>query len=380
MGHEARPELGATDRAKRHRIAVVFGTRPEIIKLAGIVSELGDEALLIHTGQHFTSALVEDIAATVGIGPRHLAFEIGGATRGEQIGEGTLLLDRAFRSLHPRAVVVQGDTNSALAAALAANAAEIPLMHVEAGLRSRDRAMPEEHNRVLIDHLSHLCCAPTEISRSNLLAEGIGDERVLVTGNTVVEAVLRLLPEPADRRELLERQGLRAGEFIVATFHRPENVDRADVLAEVFTQLAGLPVPVVLPLHPRTWARARTFGLEQLLAPLVVVPPLRYREFLGLSAEAAFLISDSGGIQEEVSVLKRPLIVVRSSTERPEVQGSFAKRVRLGPAVGELARRWLTKLPELHGELAKLPSPYGDGTASARSVAALGRLVGRVLS
>jgi UDP-N-acetylglucosamine 2-epimerase (non-hydrolysing) len=355
----------------------VFGTRPEIIKLAGIVSELGDQALLIHTGQHFTSALAKDIADTVGIGPCHLAFEIGGATRGAQIGEGTLLLDRAFRSLRPRGVIVQGDTNSALAAALAANAAEVPLMHVEAGLRSRDWAMPEEHNRVLIDHLSQLCCAPTEASRSNLLAEGIGDERVLVTGNTVVEAVQRMVPDPADRKELLEREGLTAGAFIVATFHRPENVDCADVLAEVFTQLAGLPVPVVLPLHPRTRERVMAFGLERLLAPLVVVPPLRYRDFLGLSAEAAFLISDSGGIQEEVSVLKRPLIVVRSSTERPEVQGSFAKRVALGPAVGSLARRWLTQLPELHEALARLPSPYGDGSASAHSVAALGRLVGR---
>jgi UDP-N-acetylglucosamine 2-epimerase (non-hydrolysing) len=377
MIHEPGPAPGTADRAGGQRIAVVFGTRPEIIKLAGIVSELADQALLIHTGQHFTPALANDIADTLAIGPCHLAFEIGGATRGAQIGEGTLLLDRAFRSLRPRAVVVQGDTNSALAAALAANAAEVPLMHVEAGLRSRDRAMPEEHNRVLIDHLSDLCCAPTEISRGNLLAEGIGDERVLVTGNTVVEAVQRMVPAPADRRQLLQRHGLTAGTFVLATFHRPENVDRAEVLGEVFAQLAGLPVPVVLPLHPRTRARVLAFGLERLLAPLMVLPPLGYRDFLGLSAEAAFLISDSGGVQEEMSVLKRPLIVVRSSTERPEVQGSFAMRVAPGPDVGSLARRWLLQLPELHGALARLPSPYGDGSASARSVAALVRLIGR---
>jgi UDP-N-acetylglucosamine 2-epimerase (non-hydrolysing) len=363
------------DPSLRGRIAVVYGTRPEVIKLAGIIAELGNRALLLHTGQHFSPELSADIARDVGVGDADVTLEIGNTTRGEQIGEGTARLDRAFRQLRPRAVVVQGDTNSALAGALAANAVGIPLVHVEAGLRSWDRAMPEEHNRVLIDHISDLCCAPTETSRCNLLAEGIEDRRIVVTGNTVIEAVLQMVPDVARRRQLVDRLGVEPGRFVLATFHRPENVDAPEALAQVLELLAEVPLPVVLPLHPRTRARASSFGLEHLLDPLLVVPPVAYRDFLGLSAEAAFLVSDSGGVQEEVSVLKRPVIVVRASTERPEVLGTFAERVPLGPGVADLARRWCQDLAGLHARLASLPSPYGDGTASARSVAAMQHLL-----
>ncbi|NJP82723.1 UDP-N-acetylglucosamine 2-epimerase (non-hydrolyzing), partial [Streptomyces sp. AA8] len=274
----------------------------------------------------------------------------------------------------PLAVVVQGDTNAALAGALAANARGIPLLHVEAGLRSHDRNMPEEHNRVLIDSIADVLCAATEDNRANLLAEGVDDARIAVTGNTVVEAVHGQLPPAPERAELLRLHGLTADSYVLATIHRPENTDSPDALRAIFTELAALATdgrPVVLPLHPRTRARVEAAGLEHLLAGLTVTRPLGYGEFLALARHAALLVSDSGGIQEECTVLGRPLVVVRRSTERPEAMADFADLVAPGRAIGEAAVRRLAEGPEGLTRLAALPSPFGDGLASDRIVALL---------
>ncbi|MGH9053987.1 MAG: non-hydrolyzing UDP-N-acetylglucosamine 2-epimerase [Acidimicrobiia bacterium] len=356
-------------------VVVVLGTRPEIVKLAEVARLLGPAARLVHTGQHYDWNLARSFLEELSLPAPELQLEVGGTSRGQQIGEATRLLDRHFQVDRPRAVLVQGDTNATLAAALAANAQEIPLVHIEAGLRSFDRRMPEEHNRVLTDHLADLCCAPTEVSRANLLAEGISEDRVEVTGNTVVEAVRALLPSPEQRRSELGDLGLQPGGFVLATFHRPENVDDRDRLAAILEELAGLALPVLLPIHPRTAARVEDFGLEDRLALLRAIEPLGYRRFLALAAEGAFLVSDSGGLQEEATVLKRPVIVVRNSTERPEVLGTFCELVQPGPDIGKVAQEWSVDLEELHRRLAQLPSPYGDGTASRRSVEALGRLL-----
>ncbi|MDH3470465.1 MAG: UDP-N-acetylglucosamine 2-epimerase (non-hydrolyzing) [Acidimicrobiia bacterium] len=350
-------------------VAVVLGTRPEVIKLAGIIERLGPAARLIHTGQHWDHELNQIFFSEFRLPDPAVQLSIGGDARGQQIGEAAALLSEDLAHSRPRALVVQGDTNATLAGALAANANTVPVMHVEAGLRSFDRRMPEEHNRILTDHLSALCCAATPTSKANLEAEGITGSRVVVTGNTVVEALEQLLPH--DRSELLERFEVTPNEFVLATFHRPENVDSADPLRAILSELAALPLPVVLPLHPRTAARVNEFGLESLLTGLRVVEPIGYRDFLGLAAESALLVSDSGGIQEEASVLKRPVIVVRRSTERPEVLGTFATLVEPGDAIGIAAQSLLADLDRVHGELAQLPSPYGDGTASQRCVAAL---------
>jgi len=348
-------------------IAVVLGTRPEAIKLAEIVERLGDAAWVIHTGQHYDPSLAGDVLAALGFPTPHDALDVGGSSRGQQLGIATARLDALFAERRPSAVVVQGDTNASVAGALAANAREVPLVHVEAGLRSHDRAMPEEHNRIVVDHLADLCCAPTATSVANLAAECIDAERVALTGNTVVEAVLRLVP-PADRRaELLQSLGVNADAFVVATIHRPENVDHPEPLAAILEQLASLPVPVVLPLHPRTAARAVSFGLSSALERLHVVDPMAPAPFLGIAAEAALWVSDSGGLQEEASVLKRPVIVVRRSTERPEVQGTFAELVGPGPEIGVRARAWLDDRAR-RAALAQLPSPYGDGSASSAIV------------
>ena len=352
-------------------IAVVLGTRPEIIKLSHIITLLGPAARVIHTGQHYDPNLSASFFSELSLPEPDLFLEVGGRTRGHQIGEAILLLDAHFAANPPRAVVVQGDTNAVVAGAVAANASEIPLVHIEAGLRSFDRAMPEEHNRVVADQLSDLCCAPTAVSVANLAAEGIDGDRVVLTGNTVVEAVTGLLPSGDERRELLARYDVEAGRFVLSTFHRPENVDDLAKFETILRELAALPLPVVLPLHPRSVRRAGEFGLQPLLAQLRVTPPIGYRDFLGLEAECALMISDSGGVQEEASIVKRPVVVVRNSTERPEVLGTFAELVRPGPEIGRAAREWL----ENPADLTEIASPYGTGTASRQSVEALEALL-----
>jgi len=356
-------------------IAVVLGTRPEIIKLAKITQLLGDDAHLVHTGQHYDTNLSDVFFTEFGMRPPDTFIGIGGQTRGEQIGNGTAALDELFTSLQPSAVVVQGDTNTVLAGALAANANEIPLVHVEAGLRSFDRRMPEEHNRVVADHLSDLCLAPTDLNVENLKAEGISHDVVVKTGNPVVEAVGRLMPKEDERSSLLDRHGLVREHFVLATVHRPENVDSTETLENILSALASLDVPVLLPLHPRTQKRISDFDLTRIAEKLRIVSPIGYRDFIGLGAEARLIISDSGGVQEEVSIYKRPAVVIRRSTERQEVEGTFVQRFEPGPALAAQLASEVERAADRAAELAEIPSPYGDSLAPQRSVRAIRALI-----
>ncbi len=359
---------------RRRDVLIVYGTRPELIKLAEITRLLGDRARTVHTGQHYDAGLHDDIVASLGMRDPDAVLDVGGRSRAGQIAGVLEGLDALLEEARPAAIVVQGDTNSALAGGLAGNAREVPVVHVEAGLRSHDRRMPEEHNRVLLDHLADLCLAPTEVSRANLLAEGIEHHRIVVSGNTVVEAVQSRLPCPDTRRDLLDRLGLKADGYVLVTLHRPENVDDPAVYRRILDELVALDLPVVLPLHPRSRERFDRFGLCESAGSIRLIEPLDYADFLAAAKEAALLVSDSGGVQEEASVLKRPVVVVRRSTERPEVLGSFADLVAPGPGIGEAARY---RLAGDRAALAEVPSPYGDGTASALSVSAIERLIDR---
>ncbi|MFE6691769.1 non-hydrolyzing UDP-N-acetylglucosamine 2-epimerase [Streptomyces sp. NPDC057743] len=358
-------------------VAVVLGTRPELVKLTELIRLLGPAAHVVHTGQHYDEELSGRFLAEFGIPEPTYLTGVGGQPRAVQISAALAQLDAVFQDGPARAVVVQGDTNAALAGALAANARALPLVHVEAGLRSHDRNMPEEHNRVLIDRVADVLCAATPENRANLLAEGIPADRIDVTGNTVVEAVHRQLPPERERLAHLAGLGLTPDGYLLATVHRPENTDDPAALRAVLGELAALAdeVPVVLPLHPRTRARAEAAGLAGLLAPLRVMRPLGYRDFLALARHAALLVSDSGGVQEEVTVLGRPLVVVRNSTERPEAMADFATLVAPGPELGRAARERLALGAAGRAQLAALPSPFGDGLASRRIAELLADLV-----
>ncbi|MFF4777601.1 non-hydrolyzing UDP-N-acetylglucosamine 2-epimerase [Microtetraspora fusca] len=334
-------------------IAIVLGTRPEEIKLSVLIALLGDQARVIHTGQHYSPDLTSHHRP-------HLQLQVGGRHRGVQIGTATAQLTEAWQADPPAVVIVQGDTNAALAGALAANAIEVPLIHVEAGLRSHDRAMPEEHNRIVIDHLADLCCAATEQHVTNLWAEGIPDSRIVLTGNPIVEAVRLAERDHAAAQQVTAP--LAGQPYVLCTLHRPENVDQADRLRRVLASLAELDLPVVLAIHPRTRQRVCDFGLGHLLYGLHVVQPLSYSTFLAVAERAALLISDSGGIQEEASVLGVRLLVLRRSTERPEALGEDCKLVPHPEQLGDLAREMIAR----SGRPFTGSSPFGDGRASVR--------------
>lgn len=350
------------------RIAVVVGTRPEAIKLAPVAELLGREALVVHTGQHFSAGMSGQLNPDIVLD----AHDDRDISRGHQLGDLVTALDQVFALHEPDAVIVHGDTTSALAGALATNATNTPLVHLEAGLRSFDRAMPEEHNRVLIDHLADLCCAPNLLARDNLLAERIAPERIEVTGNTIVEAVTTALPGTREQAHILGSLSLTPGGFVLATIHRPENADNPVNLAAILRQLAGSPVPVVFPLHPRTRRNIRTFGLDDLANQLRLTEPLDYPVLLTLIHHAAGLVTDSGGIQEEATILKRPILVVRRSNERPEVEQTFGSRtLPTDEGITRTLATWLHDAPTINARLANLPTPFGDGTASSHVVQAL---------
>lgn len=349
-----------------HRcVAVVLGTRPELIKLSPLIHLLGSAAHLVHTGQHYEPVLASGLLCGVPLPKPDIQLDVGGRARGEQIGEAVTQLTQHWSAVVPRLVIVHGDTNATLAGALAANGLGLPLVHVEAGLRSFDRRMPEEHNRVLADHLADLCCAPTPGNVANLRAEAIPPDRISLTGNTIVEAVNGVERDRVGARRLLADCGINTNtnRFILVTLHRPENTDEPSRLRCVLSQLADLSLPVLLVLHPRTRHRIHRFALASLLHRIHVTGPLGYPTFLALADQTTLLISDSGGIQEEASVLKKPLLVIRRSTERPEALGTFATLVTEPKRLREEAEH---KVSATSVDLRILPTPFGDGHASTR--------------
>lgn len=346
---------------------VVLGTRPEIVKLGPVVREMARRRLpssVLHTGQHFDADMSDTFLDTFGIEVT-TQLHLGDRPRAAQIGRMTDEIGAHLAGSEHHTVVVQGDTNSALAGALAANATGRRLVHVEAGLRSFDRRMPEEHNRVLVDAIADACGAPTSVAAANLHAMGVDPARVRVTGNTVMDAIAHILDTAGDE-DLLDRDdlgtaGLGHHGFVLATIHRPENTDDPDRLRGIVGALGECALPVVLPLHPRTRAALDRAGIDPAALPaLRPVEPLDYARFLGLLGLAAFAVSDSGGIQEEVTATGTPLVVVRDSTERPEVLDTFARRVGGGDAAGLTAL--LEGLVAGHDERRRLlrsePSPY----------------------
>jgi len=350
------------------RAAIILGTRPEIVKLAGVAGLLGERGYIVHSGQHYDEAMSQSFLQGYRLPEPELRLDVGGRSRTGQFAGIIEALDDAFARERPAVVVVQGDTNTAAAAALAADFHDVPVVHVEAGLRSHDRAMPEEINRKLVGTVATVHCAPTEMSAANLRAEGVPAEQIVITGNTVVEAVRTMLPNSQDRAAVLRTHGLDDDEYVLATIHRPENTDDPHRLGQILESLGSLSCPVVFPVHPRTQAAISAARLGGLLSPLLVTGPVTHPTFLALAQHARLLVSDSGGVQEECTVLGRPLIVVRNSTERPEaIDTGFARRVVPGVDLGRTLQAAASDIA-WRERISALPSPYGDGTASSQIV------------
>lgn len=306
------------------RITFVLGTRPEIIKLAPIIHACSDRDIpctIIHSGQHYSDTLDTVFFDQLGLPEPDYNLGIGSAPQGKQTGEMIIGIERALRDDQPTSVLVQGDTNTVLAGSIAASKMDLQLGHVEAGLRSYDREMPEELNRIIADHVSDSLFAPTNRSKRNLLQEGIPDSRVKVTGNTVVDALYRNRQLAREKSSVLSDLGLDGQEFFLMTLHRQENVDNEELFRALLFGASRAAdkhdVPVVYPIHPRAEKQLSAFGIE-VPEPIRVIEPCQYLDFLRLEDEAALVMTDSGGVQEETCILRTPCVTLRDSTERPE--------------------------------------------------------------
>ena len=294
---------------------VVASTRPELIKLAPVMQEFdrrGIEYKFITTGQHYDLALFGVFIKDLKIKTPDHDIEIGSGTQAYQTAAAMVELEKLFSEGEPDVVIVEGDTNSVLSASLAAVKLHIPVAHVEAGLRSFDRNMPEEINRTVADHCSEVLFAPTEVSEKNLLGEGIPPEKIFVVGNTIVDATQKNIALAND--SILQEF---PRDFLLLTLHRAENVDKIEILRGIIDSITGLGRDVVFPVHPRTKKMMDAAGFEE-HQNLITVEPLGYLDFLALLKNATCVLTDSGGIQEEAIVLNTPCITLRTTTERPE--------------------------------------------------------------
>jgi UDP-N-acetylglucosamine 2-epimerase (non-hydrolysing) len=321
---------------------------------------------LIHTGQHFSPEMSDSFFRELGMPQPDLNLGIGGGTATEQTADMMRRLEQPFMEWAPDAVLVVGDVNSTLAAALVAAKLGIRIAHVEAGLRSFDRAMPEEINRIVTDALSDFLFVTEPSGRKNLLAEGVPEEKIFLSGNVMIDTLLRFRSEAA-RSDVLQRVGVTRRNYAVLTLHRPSNVDdpvQLGKMLEVLKQIAER-IPVVFPVHPRTRARMESEGLST--GKILCSAPLGYLDFLHLLSEAKLVLTDSGGIQEETTILQVPCLTLRENTERPVTIDQGSNRL-----VGVNPNAILTAVSEIldgsgTGASGRVPDLW-DGKASERIV------------
>jgi UDP-N-acetylglucosamine 2-epimerase (non-hydrolysing) len=367
------------DLSWRMLVLHVVGARPNFMKVAPLLQALGRRGIpqrLVHTGQHFDARMSGIFFEELGLPRPDEDLGVGSGSHGEQTGRVMIAFERSLLALVPRpdVVVVPGDVNSTLAAGLVAAKLGIPVAHLEAGLRSFDRTMPEELNRVAVDHLADLLLTPSPDADENLAREGIPAARVARVGNLMIDTLLAHLPAARARR-VPAAMGLAPGGYAVVTLHRPSNVDEPAALARllgVLAEVAGA-LPVVFPVHPRTRARIAAAGLEDRARALQLVEPLGYLEFLSLTSAARLVLTDSGGLQEESTALGIPCLTLRENTERPitvsegtnEVVGTDPERIL------DAARRALASPPRR----GRAPALW-DGRAGERAADAVCELLG----
>jgi UDP-N-acetylglucosamine 2-epimerase (non-hydrolysing) len=366
----------------RRKILMVAGARPNFMKVAPLAEVMAKsdtlEPLLIHTGQHYDPEMSQLFFDELGMPKPHRELGVGSDTHARQTARVMERLEDVMLQEQPDAVIVVGDVNSTMAGAIVAAKLTIPVGHVEAGLRSFDRTMPEEVNRVVTDQLSRWLFTPSRDGDENLRKEGIRPERIHFVGNVMIDTLLRFLPL-ADRSQILQNLGLKPGGYVLVTLHRPSNVDdpaRLDGISRGLAEVAeGL--PVVFPVHPRTKARMESAGLGERLhssAGLHLLPPQSYLDFMALLRSARLTLTDSGGIQEEATVLRIPCLTFRPNTERPITVSMGTNKV-LGEDPGVIVPAVMAALRQPYPPQSETP-PLWDGQASSRILEILERDLG----
>jgi len=356
-------------------VCCVVGTRPNFIKLAALIQEFQSRprfrARIVHTGQHFSPEMSHSFFADLELPAPDLNLGAGGGTQTEQTAEVMRRLEPVFLVERPDLLIVVGDVTSTLAATLVAAKMGIPIAHVEAGLRSFDRRMPEEINRIVTDALSDYLFVTEPSGLANLLAEGVPREKIHFVGNVMIDTLLRFRAKAA-QSGILDSFGLQPRAYAVATLHRPSNVDEPEQLQALFGVLTKLAerLPVVFPVHPRTRARMEAAGL--CTSNVLLTAPLGYLDFLRLMSEARLVLTDSGGIQEETTILGVPCLTLRENTERPvTIEKGTNHLVGTDPArILEKALRVLADADRP----ASVPELW-DGKAGARIADALERVM-----
>lgn len=359
-------------------ILSVVGARPNFMKIAPILDALAAAGIahpLVHTGQHYDADMNDVMFRQLGIPAPDFNLGVGSGSHAEQTAEVMKRFEGVVDSVKPDAVLVVGDVNSTIACALVAVKKGVKVIHVEAGLRSFDRSMPEEINRVLTDQISDFLFTTERQALGNLTREGIAAERVFFVGNVMIDSLFRSLPKCVPAAETLARAGQDgAGGYVLMTLHRPSNVDHAEPLRRLLSSVHALAAEaglrVVFPLHPRTRARIDQFGLSGLLqgGPLVPLPPAGYLEILGLQRDARLVVTDSGGLQEETTALGIPCLTVRENTERPiTIDEGTNTLVGTDPAAIAAAFRDIVA----HGGKRGRVPEFWDGKAAQRIAAIL---------
>jgi len=363
----------------KKKIAIILGTRPEIIKMFPVILVCQKKKLdyfILHTGQHYDYEIDKIFFEEFNCPKPKYNPNIGSATctDTEQIGAMLPKIEQILRREKATICLVQGDTNTVLAGALASSRMNVPIGHIEAGLRSFDRTMPEEVDRVVADHLSDFLFAPTEQAKKNLIEEGIDESKIFVTGNTIVDTVFKFRSSAQKRSQILKKLNLQKNKYFLATIHRQENVDSMPNFNNILTAFSKLSefkdMPIIYPIHPRSKKRLREMKIT-LPKNVVAIDPVGFFDFLNLEMNAALIFTDSGGVQEEACILRTPCLTLRENTERPETVTVGANIIcgRNPKNILAIARKCL-KSPR------NWENPFGDGHAGEKIINKLQKLCG----
>jgi len=349
------------------KVSIILGTRPEIIKMSPIVREcerMHLDYFILHTGQHYSYNMDRVFFEKLELPEAKYNLDVGSGTQGKQTADMLIGIEKILQKEIPDVVLVEGDTNTVLAGALAAAKLRIKVGHIEAGLRSYDRSMPEETNRILTDHCSDYLFAPTSTSKQILLHEGLLQKNVFMVGNTIVDAVKQNITIAQTKTQIQSKLNLQ-NEFMLATSHRQENVDSKFHFKNLIKGLQLIQnefkIPLIYPIHPRARKQLQLFGINP--TGLTLVEPLNYLEFLQLESKAKLVLTDSGGVQEETCILKVPCVTLRENTERPETIDVGSNLL-----AGTSPNRILAAAKTMINKNKNWTNPFGDGKAAQKIV------------
>lgn len=354
----------------KHKIGIILGTRPEIIKMSSIIRYCKKSKLkyfIIHTNQHYSENMDSIFFNELDLPKPKYNLNIGSGSHGEMTGRMMIKMEEVLLKEKPDTILVQGDTNTVMAGALTASKMDIKVGHVEAGLRSYDRTMPEEINRIITDHISDYLFCPTQKQADILLKEGIDKRKIFVTGNTVVDAVAECLVLAKEKSKILDEVNIEKNEYLLMTSHRPATVDNKSNLKAVLSAIEKIAEEhkkkIVFPIHPRTKKMIEKFKIN-LSNNFLLIEPVGYLDMLQLQNESFLIITDSGGLQEESCILKKKCVVIRDNTERPEA-------VEVGGCVlagNNNKNRIISEAKKVLKRRVNWKNPFGDGKSGGRII------------